>query len=122
MKKWILGIVILAFLTGCASVGSFPHTSATTVDLTRNNYRIVKSNAIGESHGFRLLGLIPFASPTYTGAMSDLYSKAGVAEGKAQALANVTQEQSSIYLILFSIPKVTVRADIVEFIDEKNNG
>jgi hypothetical protein len=88
------------------------------VDLSRKNYAIVKANAIGESSGFSLLGIIPFAAPKYTDAMSDLCSKAVMSEGKAHALVNVVQERSSIYLILFSIPKLTVRADIIEFLDE----
>ena len=39
-------------------------------------------------------------------------------EGKSTALANVAQDKSTVYLILFSIPKITVTADIIEFIDE----
>jgi hypothetical protein len=31
------------------------------------------------------------------------------------ALANVTEDDSVLYLILFSLPKKTIRADIVEF-------
>lgn len=118
-RNWFVVSLMCLFLVGCASTGIFPHATGTTVDLSRKNYRIVKTNAVGESAGFSLLGFIPLSAPTYTGAMSDLYSKAGLEAGKAQALANVTQERSSRYLILFSIPKLTVRADIIEFLDEK---
>jgi hypothetical protein len=114
----ILGLLFL-FLMGCATaMGTFPHGTGTQVDLSRANYRIVKANAIGTSSGFRLLGIIPLASPRYTTAMSELYSKAGMSEGKSHALVNVIQERSSLYLILFSIPKLTIRADIIEFFDE----
>jgi hypothetical protein len=96
-----------------------PHGTITQVDLTRNNYRVVKANAIGQSRGFAILGIIPIVSPTYPSAMSALYTNANVTEGSATALANVSQERSVIYLVLFSIPTLTVRADVIEFQDEK---
>ena len=120
-KQWRVLVIILcgmASLVGCSSVGTFPHASGTSVDLTKKNYRVVKANVTGESTGFALLGLIPIVSPTYTDAMSNLSAHGGIQEGKAQALVNVTQDRSTIYLILFSIPKLTVRADIVEFLDD----
>jgi hypothetical protein len=100
---------------GCTSTGTFPQTSGTQVDLSRKNFRVVKANAMGSSSGFKLFGFIPFSAPTYSEAMSHLYKKAGVTEGKAQTLTNVTQERSSLYLVLFSIPKLTIRADVIEF-------
>ena len=120
INRWfvnaLFALCLLVGIAGCTRSGAFPHSSGTQVDLTRNNYRVIKPNAIGTSSGFRLLGFIPLASPRYTAAMSDLYRKAGVSEGgTAQALANVTEEHSSLYLILFSIPKLTVRADVIEF-------
>jgi hypothetical protein len=108
-------LLVLLLAVGCTSTGTFPQTSATQVDLSRKNFHIVKANAIGSSSGFELFGFIPFSAPTYTRAMADLYEKAGVTEGKAQTLTNVTQERSSLYLLLFSIPKLTVRADVIEF-------
>jgi hypothetical protein len=111
-------LVLLLAFGGCSGKGVFRVSSGTQVDLSRKNYRVVKSNAVGSSSGFKLLGIIPFASPSYTSAMSDLYKDAKVQDGSANALVNVTQEESGIYLILFSIPKLTVRADIIEFTDE----
>lgn len=109
--------LMFLFLMGCTSVGTFSHTTRTTVDLSKRNYHIVKPNAIGKSTGFKFLGIIPIVSPRYTKAMTNLYSKAGVAEGRAMALANVVEERSSIYLILFSLPKLTIRADVIEFVE-----
>jgi len=108
-------LLVVFLIAGCTSTGTFPQTSGTQVDLSRKNFRVVKANATGSSSGFKLLGFIPFSAPTYTQAMSHLYQKAGVTEGKAQTLTNVTQERSSLYLILFSIPKLTIRADVIEF-------
>jgi hypothetical protein len=117
-KNYLILALIFIFLVGCsAAMGSFPYGSGTQVDLSRKNYRVLKANAVGEDTGFSLLGVVPFVSPKYVDAMTDLYSNAGVEEGKAHALANVVQERSTIYLILFSLPKLSVRADIIEFVE-----
>ncbi len=49
--------------------------------------------------------------------MSRLYRAAGISEGRALAIVNVMSEHSSTYFILFALPKITVRADVIEFID-----
>jgi len=108
-------LLIMFLAVGCTSTGTYPATSGTQVDLSRKNFRIVKANATGSSSGFKLLGFIPITAATYSEAMSELYNNAGVTEGTAQTLTNVTQENSTLYLLLFSIPKLTVRADIIEF-------
>ena len=36
-------------------------------------------------------------------------------EGSAQAFVNVNQETSTLYLLVFSLPTLTVRADVLEF-------
>ena len=87
----------------------------TQVTLAGNNYNILEPNVIGRSRGFKLLGLISFRGASHTEAMSRLYHRAGVEQGRPQALANVLVESSSTYFILFSIPKVTIRADLIEF-------
>lgn len=116
----IIGSLLLLFV-GCATtIGSLPYETSTKVELSKKNYRVVKMNAIGQSSGFWLFGMIPIVSPTYPVAMSNLYANAGVSEGgSALALANVSQERSSNYFVLFAIPKLTVRADVIEFVDDK---
>jgi len=64
-----------------------------------------------------MFGLITLKSPGYDEAISRLYQFAGVSEGKAQAVVNVVHEHSSTYFILFALPKITVRADVIEFTD-----
>ena len=119
MKMLCLALaMLLLVVAGCASTGAFPHASSTSVSLSQNNYLVVKSNAIGTSSGLKLFGLLPLSSPRYTTAMSSLYDNASVKEGRAYALANVIQERSSTFLILFTVPKLTVRADVIEFLDE----
>ena len=120
ISRVIVGALLFASLlmpAGCAGRGPLPLASGTRVELARKNYRLIRPNVTGRSSGFYFLGVIPIIPPRYTDAMSDLYSKAGLSKGKAQALVNVVQEKSTIYLILFSIPRLTIRADVVEFIE-----
>lgn len=116
--KCLAMFTIAAMLVGCVSSGgSYQSDSVTTVDLTKANYRVIKSSAVGTSYGFKLFCIIPFSSPSNARAMNDLRSQAPM-EGKATAVANVTQDSSNIWLLLFSLQKLTISGDIVEFIDE----
>ena len=61
----------------------------------------------------------PIASPHYADAKQKLY--ASVSEplkGRAVALSNEMEDRSVLYLILFSVPKLTVTADVIEFTDQ----
>lgn len=109
------------FLGGCANnQGEFKQTTGTGVSLGKSNYKVVKAGVRGESTGFKLLGIIPFSSPNYADAKASLYASVGEnLTGRSIALANQTEDRSSIYLILFSIPKVTLTADIIEFMAER---
>jgi predicted component of type VI protein secretion system len=111
-------------VTGCASSGSGNDTnpsgrlSTTGVTLSQNNFKMIKPNASGSSHGFALLGLIPIVNPTVEVAKEHLYATVGQdLTGRAVALANQSEYHSTVYLILFSVPKVTVSADVIEFKD-----
>jgi hypothetical protein len=119
MKRLTFSIVISVFLfvAGCVSSGSFPIESETRTDLSKNNYRVIKANVRGTDKGFWLLGIIPFASPSYSNAMESLHEKVDM-EGRATALVNVSKDKSTLYLILFSVPKITVTADVIEFLEE----
>jgi Family of unknown function (DUF6567) len=124
LSKWPACIaasaVLLCLAVGCSSTGSFKgQTTGTDVSLNQKNYRVIKPGAMGKSYGFRLLGIVPFANPTYATAKVHLYESVGEPlTGRAVALANQTEDRSSIYLILFSIPKLTVTADVIEFTDQ----
>jgi len=123
---------ILWLLTGCAAAlpalpalsGLIPTTNGahilttTTVNLSRKNFKIVKANAFGSSVGFSFLGIFSLKSPSYEEALTQLYRSADVSEGKPQAVVNVMQEQTSTYFILFALPKITVCADVIEFIND----
>lgn len=117
LKKHVAVLFVGALLlAGCGSTGSMPQSTGTDVSLRGNNYKIVKAGARGESSGFYLLGFIPIVSPNYADAKSSLYQSVGQSlEGRSVALANQTHDRSTLYVILFSIPKITITADIVEF-------
>ncbi|EIC30147.1 MULTISPECIES: DUF6567 family protein [Methylomicrobium] len=134
MTKWLKMTPILGLLSGCAAIpalpalsglvpapGGTPLLTTTTVRLSRQNYKIVKANAIGSSVGFSFLGLFTFISPHYDEAMTKLYHNAAVTEGKPQAIVNVVYENSSSYFILFALPRITVRADLIEFTGDRDN-
>ena len=89
---------------------------STQVGLDGNNYRIIQTNVTAVSKGFKILGFITIKSPSYVKAMSDLYAQTHIQEGRPQALANVVHETAGMNLILFSMPKIRVRADLIEFI------
>jgi hypothetical protein len=136
MKRWLLlAGLLLPFCTfaqlpipltpdwlKAGGEKSFGVLNSTHVTLTENNFTIVETNVVAKSKGFKLLGLISLKSASYTKAMTDLYARAQVKQGHPQALANVVYESSSTYLILFSIPKVTIRADLIEFTGAASSG
>ncbi len=132
MMKSLMILPVLWLLTGCAAAlpalpalsGLIPGASGThmltttTVNLSRKNFKIVNANVFGSSVGFSFLGLFSLKSPSYEEALTQLYRSTDVSVGKPQALVNVMHEQTSTYFILFALPKITVRADVIEFIDD----
>ncbi len=126
--KW-MWLPLCFLVTGCAALtpvtsllttlpGGAPPLQVheeTRVDLAGNNFDLVKTNVWGQSKGFSLLGLITIVPPTLTKAMQRMYAAAQMSPGRAQSIAHLVIEQTSSYYILFGIPKIDVRADIVEF-------
>ena len=105
----------------CAQgVGVLPHATGATAELKDSQFRVVKKNLRGESMGFNLLGFLPIVPASITDAMDQVQSQVE-SEGRAIALINVTQERQTTYLILFSLPRVVVRADAIEFLDESQS-
>ena len=123
-------------MTGCAALlpfsslignpqGSGPSVQVheqTSVNLAADNFVVVKTNVMGESLGFSLLGLITIYPATLTKAMSRMYASAQIEPGQPQTLAHLIVERSSSYWILFGLPKVEVRSDIVAFRPAVKNG
>jgi len=131
MEKLFPRLLIACFLcSGCAAplTSQLPNFStsltggqiqqiqvATSVSLATDNYRILKTNVMGTDWGINLLGILPIVSPDYTKAIAKLYKAGEVSERKPQAIVNILQQNTAPFFILFSIPIITFRADVVEF-------
>lgn len=127
MRNLLVLLLLLTLLSaGCALPlpGISPSVSGghqqdlktiTTVELAGNNYRLVRTNVIGTDWGISFLGLIPIVSPDYTKAIAKLYKNGAVSEGRPLALVNVLQQHTAPFFLLFSIPRITFRADVIEY-------
>jgi hypothetical protein len=122
--KFLFSTLVCVSAVGCvASKGEFRQTTGTQVALDSNNYKVVKAGVRGESTGFKILGIISLAAPSYADAKAALYQNTGEnLTGRSIALANQTEDSSGINLLIFQIPKVTITADVVEFNDKSNKG
>jgi hypothetical protein len=106
-----------SLLSPSTSGAQIPGIQATTsATLSSDNYRILKTNVVGTDWGITLLGIFPIISPDYTTAIEKLYIAGEVSEGKPQAVVNILQQNTAPFFILFSIPRITFTADVVEFI------
>jgi hypothetical protein len=118
--SWIaISSAALLATAGCASTrieNNVPSTQ-TEVSLTHGNYKMIRAGAEGRSYGFRFfLGIIPIAAPSTAAARADLYQNVGQSvNGKSVALVNVTEDRSTTWLLLFSVPKIVITGDVVEF-------
>jgi len=126
--KLFFVVIAGALLSGCAAAVPAASSGAgllgqqqasahtqTSVNLAEGNFVLVKTNVVGSSKGFSLLGLIPIYPARLTKAMDRLYVKAEIQVGTPKTLAHLVTEHSSTYWILFSIPEITARADVVQF-------
>jgi hypothetical protein len=128
MLKAVVILSCALLLSGCAAVSTLPVSSLlpstanvemhsqTAIRLEEANFNVVKTNVVGRAKGFALLGFITISPARFTKAMDRLYAQAEVQAGKPQTLANVVMERTGSFYILFSIPQVTVRGDVVEFV------
>jgi hypothetical protein len=139
-RRW-LGVVLVVLLvsaTGCVTTGSFPSANVTNVELSEDNFEIVATDVSGEASAGYILGLsggFGLTSQTSTLALARvsgegaLYREAirnlwdnfraeyGDVEGRNLALVNVRFDSDALNLILYTQPKVSIRADVVEFED-----
>ena len=124
----LLGLAVLA--SGCAGASALsaasmlgsPNASAleihnnTDVRLQEKNFIVIKTNVMGQSSGFSLLGILTIVPAKFTKAMSRLYVQAEMQPGRPQTLVNLVMEKDAAYFILFSLPRTAIRADVIEFI------
>ena len=118
MHRLSLALLPVLLSIGCAgSVGEL-QTTQSAMHLDRANFRVIKASARGVDQGFNLFGFIPIIMPSISDATDNLMQ--GIdAEGRAVSLTNVAQERQTLYLVLFSLPKIVIRADIIEFLPDE---
>lgn len=100
---------------GALSPSALEIHNNTDVRLQEKNFVVIKTNVMGQSRGFSLLGFITIDPAKFTTAMSRLYTQAEMQPNQPQTLVNLILEKDATYLILFSIPRTSIRADVIEF-------
>jgi hypothetical protein len=124
-----------ALLTGCASSGIFPAAHVTQVQLSSPNYQMVAVNVGGEATAAYLLGAsaslfsemrtvalfrLEGTGLLYQEALQDLWTnferQHGAVAGRRLALVNVRYDSDALNLIVYTRPRISVRADVVEFV------
>jgi hypothetical protein len=128
MFTFLAGFGLATLFTGCAGLAAstvlsvLPGVSSqdlrnqTDVKLSQGNFVLIKTNVVGQSRGFALLGFITIVPAEFNTAFSRLYAQAGMESGQAQTLTDIAIERTGSYWILFSLPHCTVRADVVQFV------
>ncbi len=129
--------VVLTMLVGCASTGRFSSTNLTNVELSKSNFHVIATNVYGEASAEYLLGfsvaqggemqtiaLIPLGGDRllYKVALENLWRNFeqtyGKVEGRSLALVNVRfDSEAQNVLIFYTRPKISVRADVIEFVE-----
>lgn len=133
----LLAVVLAALLTaGCGTTGAFNTATVTDVQLSEDNYEVVATNVQGKASAGYILGLSANASrqmrtlaiarvsgsgQLYGDALDNLWTRFeeehGDADGDHLALANVRYDTDALNLILYTQPTVTVRADVIRFVE-----
>ncbi|MCX6121476.1 MAG: hypothetical protein NTX44_07635 [Ignavibacteriales bacterium] len=129
-----IGISVL--ISGCSAGGAFMASNVTDVQLQKSNFKIVARNISGEAQAGYLIGgtfsmgmvsntfalvRVSGSGMLYKEALENLWKSYetayGPVEGKRLALINVRYDSDALNLIVYTQPKITIRADIVEFTD-----
>jgi hypothetical protein len=127
-------MVASLLISGCSAGGAFVASNVTDVQLQKNNFKIVARNISGEAQAGYLIGgtfsmgitsntfaliRINGSGMLYKEALENLWKNYetanGPVEGKRLALINVRYDSDALNLIVYTQPKIIVRADIVEF-------
>lgn len=135
MGRSISLLVVCFFVSGCASTGAFGAAQLTSVELSSDNYRLVDVGASGEATAGYLLGASAPQAATvktiglvrlsgeedlYEAALADLWANLevehGSPEGRALALTNVRYDSNALNLVVYTRPRVQIRADVIEFV------
>lgn len=139
IKLLFAAVISVTLLMGCASSGRFQSVNMTNVELSEPNYRIVATNISGEASAGYLIGLsVASGGEMQTGALLRvkgeglLYKEAledlwknfeaahGSVAGRHLALINVRYDADAMNVLgLYTQPKISIRADVIEFGTER---
>jgi len=111
-----VSVLPIAALMGSPNASALEIHSQTDIRLETADFIVTKPNVVGESEGFSLLGILTIVPPKFTQAMNRLVTQAEMQPGRPQTLANLIMEKNSSYFILYSLPRISIRADVIEFI------
>ena len=134
-----VALAAMFLLMGCASSGKLQSMNITNVELSEPNYRIVATNISGEASAGYLLGLsfssggemqtgallrVKGEGMLYKEALEDLWKNFEAAHGSVSgrhlALINVRYDADAMNVLgLYTQPKISIRADVIEFGGEK---
>lgn len=139
MKRHGIAVVLLlaaAGLSGCAQTGMFASANLTEVQLSQPNYHVIATDVAGQATAGYLLGLsfptgianntlalvrIQGTGMLYREALADLWARFeaehGPIAGRRLALVNVRYDSDNTNLLLYAKPRLSIRADVVEFSD-----
>jgi hypothetical protein len=123
-------VLLVALSSGCAALATLPVSSLvgspnsaaleihnnTDTRLQEKNFIVIKTNVIGQASGFSLLGILTIVPARFNKAMSRFYEHAEMKPGRPQTVVNLIMEQDSLNFILFSLPRTSISADVIEFI------
>jgi len=126
---------VAGLFSSCSTSNVNETLSQAHVRLEQANYRVVATQVKGSATGFHVatilptnandirsalqggpLGGFPVVSASEAKAIDRMYKNAGDQRNRATALINIRREVSGLNMLLFSIPRVTVTGDLVEFI------
>ena len=124
-------------VSGCAQAGMFAAANLTEVQLAEANYKLVAMNVSGEAEAGYVIGLsfssgistatlalwrISGEGLLYKEAMADFWAnfeaEHGPVIGRQLALVNVRYDSDNLNLLVYTRPKLSIRADVVEFVDD----
>jgi ABC-type transporter Mla MlaB component len=123
-------------LTGCGTTGAYNAATVTNVELSEDNYEVVATNVRGSAQAGYILGASFAASrqqrtlalvrvagsgELYGEALNNLWAsfeaEHGETDGRELALTNVRTDTDALNLLLYTRPRVTIRADVIQFTD-----
>jgi hypothetical protein len=129
----ILSLVLVC--SGCVSTGVFQAANLTNVGLEQGNYRLVATNVAGEASAayvigfsaaigsemrtvalFRLEGDPLLYQQALTNLWTNFEQTNGSVIGRSLALVNVRFDSDAQNYLVYTRPRISVRADVVEFI------